>query len=140
VAAAVPVAQTTEIAGVLGEAALVGDAVLVVDVLLPGVGATRQGSGTQVAVAVGELLPVGEAVLVVVAGTQTGSVVLELVPVLVVGGALVVVVGWGTWVVAGTDDVGAGVRGVTAGFLAGALGAGRAGRRVAGLIAGRSRP
>lgn len=115
---------------------------LVVDVLLPGAGMVRQGSGTQVvvAVAVGAIVPVGDAVVVVVAGTQAGVVVV-LVLVLVAGGALVVVTGGqGIWVVAGIDDVGTGARGVTAGFVPGAVIAGWAvvgrGAGLGALVAG----
>jgi len=129
VVVAVAVVQALAVTGVVGEAALVGDVVLVVVV------AGSQGSGTQVAVPPGVAVVVGAAVLVeavlveaVLVGTQAG-----VVPVLVlVVGVAVVVVGCGTWVVAGIDDVGAGATGGSAGLLSEALVARGAGRPDAG--------
>ena len=137
VVVAVAVVQALAVTGVVGEAALVGDVVLVVLVVVV---AGRQGSGTQVAVPPGVAVVVGAAVLVeavlveavlveaVLVGTQAG-----VVPVLVlVVGVAVVVVGCGTWVVAGIDDVGAGATGGSAGLLSEALVARGAGRPDAG--------
>ena len=131
VVVAVAVVQALAVTGVVGEAALVGDVVLVVLVVVV---AGRQGSGTQVAVPPGVAVVVGAAVLVeavlveaVLVGTQAG-----VVPVLVLVVGVVVVVGCGTWVVAGIDDVGAGATGVSAGLLSEALVARGAGRPDAG--------